>query len=276
MSLRVFVQVWCEIDPTLNVRVDRQTGIPIADQGDRLERVSPLGRAGVAAAAELGGAVVTAFALGTGHIDALRHALAAGAERAVELVSPGQAKSAVSVTALAAWLRQQQADLVIADRLAGRVAARLAWSHLAGLGEVTIAGGALRAVRSLERGDREMVTARLPAAVRLQVEPVCAPYVACSRIEAVSGRAIEQETLGECALSHIENGPLQVARARTRLGKQPSPAGASASARLQALLSGGTNAPPACGPAEKDATTPQQMAEEFVRYLLHHNLLSEL
>src|SRR5262245_10320611 len=114
MSLRVFVQVWCEIDPTLNVRVDRQTALPAVDPGDRLERVSPLGRAGVAAATRLRDAVVTAFALGTGHGDALHHALAAGADHAIELLSPGESNATLPVTALVEWLREQQPDLVIA------------------------------------------------------------------------------------------------------------------------------------------------------------------
>src|SRR5439155_23139279 len=105
MSLRVLVQVWCEIDPTLNVRIDRQSGQPLTDPGDRLWRVSPLGRAGVAAAMQLGGAAVSAFALGSGHTEALRHALAAGAADAVELVADGADRAALSVPELTEWLR---------------------------------------------------------------------------------------------------------------------------------------------------------------------------
>src|SRR5438105_1271047 len=128
MSIRVFVQVWCEIDPTLNVRLDRQTGRPMPDEGDDLLRVCPLGRAGVAAALQLGPAPMTAFALGPGHTVALRHALAEGADRAVQLTAAGDDPGTVSVAALAQWLRGQQADLVVADRLSGLVAARLGWA----------------------------------------------------------------------------------------------------------------------------------------------------
>src|SRR5262245_40932307 len=118
MSLRVFAQVWCEIDPTLNVRVDRQTAQPIAEPGDQLERISPLGRAGVAAALRTNAATVTVVDLGDGHRGALEHGLASGASRAVELRTDGDHPEAVSMTALSDWLRDQHADLVIADRLA--------------------------------------------------------------------------------------------------------------------------------------------------------------
>jgi electron transfer flavoprotein alpha/beta subunit len=274
MTLRVFVQVWCEIDPTLNVRIDRQSGRPAADPGDRLWRVSPLGKVAVATASGLGGSV-TAFALGDGHADALRSALAAGAGRAVELLAPGEDAEAVAVAGLAEWLRDQRPDLVIADRLSGPLAARLGWAHLAGLDELRVEDGRLRAVRFLGRGDREVVTARLPAAVRLQAEAVRVPYVARARIHAAAGRPIERETLSGPAPTAAAAGPLQVARARTRLGKQPAPAASSAGARLQALMGAGTSRPAAPRRAGPATPTPEELAEEFVRYLLHHGLLPE-
>ena len=118
MTLRVFVEVWCEVDPTLNVRVDRQTARPVVEAGDQLLRVSPLGRAAVAATLGLREAVVTAFAIGPDHEEALRHALAAGATRAVELTASGTSPEVPPVASLAAWLRGQQADLVALDRAA--------------------------------------------------------------------------------------------------------------------------------------------------------------
>src|SRR5262249_47213080 len=147
MSLHVLVQVWCEVDPTLNVRVDRPSGQPLVDAGDRLWRVSPLGRSAVAAALNLEEAVVTAFALGSGPVGALPPALAAGAERAVEFLASAADLNTIPVAALAEWLHQQAADVVIADRLAGRLAGRLGWSHLAGLDELRIHAGKLWAVR---------------------------------------------------------------------------------------------------------------------------------
>ncbi|HEY7426353.1 MAG TPA: hypothetical protein VH682_19125 [Gemmataceae bacterium] len=271
MSLHVLVQVWCEIDPTLNVRVDRQSAQPLVDSGDRLWRVSPLGRSAVAAALNFDDAVVTAFALGRGHTEALRHALAAGAGRAVELLAAGADANTIPVAALAEWLRQQAADVVIADRLAGRLAGRLGWSHLVGLDELRISAGKLWAVRLLGRGDREEVTARLPAVVRLQSESPRAPYVAQARIQAAAGSPIAQQILSGPDSPRIEPGPLQAARARTRLGKA-TPASGSASDRLQALM-GGCNKSRTPVPRAEKNTEPDQLAEEFIRYLLHHDLL---
>jgi electron transfer flavoprotein alpha/beta subunit len=271
MSLHILVQVWCEVDPTLNVRVDRQSAQPLVDPGDQLWRVSPLGRSAVAAALKLGDGVVTAFALGSGHKEALRYALAAGAGHAVELLASSADADAISVAALAEWLRRQAPDLVIADRLAGRLAARLGWSHLAGLDDLRIHEGKLWAVRRLGRGDREEVTARLPAVVRLHDESPQAPYVARARIQAASGCTIAQEILAGPGSPRIEPGPLQPARARTRLGKA-APASGSASDRLQALMGGASKATAPVKRAEKN-TEPDQLAEEFLRYLLHHELL---
>jgi electron transfer flavoprotein alpha/beta subunit len=272
MTLRIFVQVCCEIDPTLNVRIDRETAQPVSDSADRLLRASPLGRAGVAAARRLRADSVTAFALGTGHTDALRQALAAGATSAVELLGDGENRDHITPAALADWLRSQQADLTIMDRAAGLIAARLGWAHLAGLDELRIEDGPLRAVRFLGRGDREVVTAGLPAVVRLQTESVQPPYVCRARIKAVAERPIEQVVLSALQACALEMGPLQAARPRTRLGQGPATPSGAASGRLQALLGGTASAAPPRR-AEDVAETPEQLADKFIRYLAHHDLL---
>lgn len=274
MTLRIFVQVWCEIDPTLNVRIERATATPVVEPGDQLWRVSPLGRTAVASALGLD-ASVTAFALGSGHADALRHALAAGAARAVELRGEG---AGPSLAALADWLRGQAPDLVIGDRLVGRLAARLGWAHLAGLDELSIEQGTLRAVRHLGRGDREVVRARLPAAVRLQSEAVHPRYVSRSRLQAAADLTIEQHVLCH-DLATGADGLLQAARPRTRRSQTTStPTASSASDRLQALIGAASSPTPhptrtSAGGPVGEPTAPAQLAEEFVRYLLHHDLL---
>lgn len=268
LLIRIFVQVWCEVDPTLNLRVDRQTGSPVADNGDQLMRISPLGRAGVTAALAIPGSEVTAFALGEGNEEALRHALAAGASHAVQ----------VAAASVSEWLREQKPDLVIADRIAGSLAARLGWAHLAGLDQLQIGNGQLRAIRHLGRGDCEQVTARLPAVVRLQPDAVRALYVSRARISSVSNRPIERVNLSASApiASDAEFGPLQLARPRTRLGAAPAVAPAKAMDRLNALMGIGGGAKVASPKTpEPTAKTPEQMAEEFVRYLAHHNLLDD-
>jgi electron transfer flavoprotein alpha/beta subunit len=270
MTLRVLVQVWSEFDPTLNLRVDRQSGTPVAEGGDVLRRVAPLGRAGIAAALRLGDVSVTVVAIGAGHEEALRHALAAGARRAVTLTGPGEQE--IGVASLAAWLEAIHADLVIADRLAGRIAGKLGWSHLAGIDQLEVVDRTLRAIRFLERGDREVVVAKLPAAVRLQTESFAVPYIARARIAAIPVARLEREVLAETTdVKRLELGPLQVPRPRVSGGSAPAAAG-SANDRLQALM-GGSKKPVAA--AKDRAQTPDEMAAEFVRYLAHHNLLAK-
>jgi electron transfer flavoprotein alpha/beta subunit len=265
---RIFVQVWCEVDPTLNLRVDRQTGVPVADNGDQLIRVSPLGRAGITAALAISDAEVTAFALGEGHDDALRHALAAGASHAVQ----------VGAASVSEWLRERQPGLVIADRIAGGIAARLGWSHLAGLDQLRVENGQLRAIRQLGRGDCEVVTAKLPALVRLQTETPRSRYVSAARITLAANKPIERwEFAGSTASgTRAELGPLQVARPRTKLGAiPPSTAPASGLDRLSALMGMGRTATVAVSKSpEPTQKTPDEMAEEFIRYLAHHGLLN--
>jgi electron transfer flavoprotein alpha/beta subunit len=270
--MRIWVQVWCEVDPTLNVRIDRTTGQPVVEPADRLCRVSRLGRSGVAAALALGPAEVTAFALGPGHTDALRHALAAGASRSLEVLVDGG--ETVSPVVLAEWLRQERPDLVIADRWAGWAAGRLGWAHLAGLEEPRLAGGVLRATRRLERGAREVVSAQLPALVRLHEESASPPYIAQARLATVAQAPIDRVTLPAAGGVAAEAGSLQLARPRTRLGATPVPAASSGSSRLQALIGGGSPAVATKAASAKTAT-PEELADEFVRYLKHHQLLPE-
>jgi hypothetical protein len=127
----------------------------------------------------------------------------------------------------------------------------------------------------LERGDREVVTARLPAVVRLQADALRLPYIARARVHAVAGLPIERYVLeGPPRPSGLDDGPLQMARPRTRLGQQQAPAATSAAGRLQALMGAGAARAPQ-RPTVESAPTPERMAEEFVRYLAHHGLLAK-
>ncbi len=277
--LRIFVQVWCELDSSLNVRIDRQTGEPVADEGDLLWRISPLGRLGVQTALGIANADVTAFAIGTGHDAALRHALAAGVTRAVELAPAGDGSNRLPISVWADWLQNQRVDVLIGDRDAGQVACRLGWAHLAGLESLQVAGQTLTAIRSLGRGDAEAVHAVLPAAVRIQEGSQRSKYISRARINAVAPSRIERVVL-QPSVQHaplLQAGVLQAVRPRAKTG--PSAAVATTPAapvraadRLQALL-GKSSAPAVAKPVTKTDATPEQMAEEFVRYLVYHDLL---
>ena len=75
----ILVQVWTEWDPTLNLSVDRKSGLPESIGGDQLRRVSRLSRYGLDCALRLRGAQVKVFAIGEIHHPALQYSLAAGA-----------------------------------------------------------------------------------------------------------------------------------------------------------------------------------------------------
>ena len=271
--MNIYVQVWSEIDPTLNIRVDRTSGEAIAEQGDVLRRVSPIGREAVSIALAMRPTDVTAFSVGTGHLEALRYALAAGATRAVELeVKPAESP----VFAVADWLLQQKPDLVIADRMAGLIAGHLTWSHLAGLDNLEFEKDRLQAVRHLGRGNREIVSARLPAVVRLHAESTRPPYLSRARIRAITDNLIQREQIsGEKHQESLEIGCLQPARPRTRLGQQVKPRSKRGSDRFAALMAqpNSKQSSDDAEPSPDEHATPESMAEEFIRYLIHNNLL---
>lgn len=276
MPLRILVQTSCEIDPTLNVRIDRATGEVLPDAGDELLRVAPAGRSGVAAALRIPHADVTTFCVGESHEAALRHALAAGAHRAVMLAAGDEHGAALGWDALVAWVRSGKFDLVIADRMAPRLAVRLGAAHLAGVSDLRFESGKLLATRHLGRGDREEVSSTLPAIVRIETNAGSPPYVSRSRLQAVAALAIERVMLTPAeAEPPVETGPLQAARPRTRTGQTTTQPAARGMDRLQALMSGsaGSTSPSATKGAAAAPTTPEQMAEQFVRYLKHHDLL---
>jgi electron transfer flavoprotein alpha/beta subunit len=268
--VKVFVQVWCEIDPVLHVRVNRTTGAAECDAADSLWRVAPLGRSGVCAALGLQDAIVTAFAIGNEHDMALRHALAAGAHRAVAVSATSGDLDAAT---LADWLKEQGAELVIADRVAGLIAGRLGWAHLAALDELSAHGATLHAIHHLGRGEREIVSLRLPAAIRVH-DGMPVPYIARARL-ATALAAIERVAVTTAAAPSVEIGPLQPARPRTHVGQPAAPAKASATDRMQALLGLGRPAAVVAPPQKSDQApaTPEALAEQLIRYLAHNGLL---
>ena len=124
---------------------------------------------------EAHGGTVTAIAAGGGkQVDALRRALAMGADAAVQIDDPAlaEADGLGKARALAACASSLGADVVLAGRAAlddeqglvgPAVAERLGWPHVAGIVRLEVAaGGAFRAVRLVE-GGRDTVEGSLPA-----------------------------------------------------------------------------------------------------------------
>ncbi len=282
MRRRVFVQVWCELDPALILRVESGAKRPVAEPGDQLLRVSLAGRRGIAEAQALAGWEITAFSLGKDHDVALRHALAAGADHAVRLCVAEAETEARIIGALARWLAEERPSLVIGDRRMGQVAARLKWAHLAGLRSLRHEAGTITARRTLERGAEEEVWATVPALVRVESGDNPVPYVAWARMAQVRDHAIRTVWIGGEAGRYDREGrpgDLYVTRPRTKLGlaEVTSAKPAKAADRMGALMGlsrpGGPKV--AAKPPGTAVRTPEHLAEELVRYLAHHRFLEE-
>lgn len=164
--------------------------------------------------------------------EALRPALAMGADRAVVVTGAalGGADLLVTSEVLAAAVRQLEADLVVLGASSGDGAGALLWSALGerlGLPvvsravEVTVAGGRLRATRQTETGVH-VAEAPLPAVLALSGE-VCLPrYPSFRDVIAAKKKTVEvlaPESLG------LASADLGASGSRTRvLAVAPAPA----------------------------------------------------
>lgn len=126
---------------------------------------------------EAAGGTVTVVSVGGDRVDeALRRALAMGADEAVRIEPPAEADEFVTAHLLAAWAKTQQFDLVLAgnvsvDTGAGQTALRFAellnLPHVAAALKLEIGGGKAVVHRDAE-GDTEVVEVPLPALVTAQ------------------------------------------------------------------------------------------------------------
>jgi electron transfer flavoprotein alpha/beta subunit len=282
--VKILVQVKCEFDSTLNLRVDRTKGEAVSESGDRLTRVARIGRLGLELALSLkNDAEITAFALGSGHMAALRHALAAGARRAIELGGDLPSVGRPLPAAFIRWLTLENPQLVIADREISIAAGFFSWSYLKDVTSMELLEDVLLVERALGRGNRERIETTLPAI--LQPELSRQPrYVARARCHAASQLAIFVERLedpAEGAQIAFDEGTIQETRARTRQSAGLPPKTAArplkASDRLQLLMGQGLAKKEAVAtpPSESVSQDPEALAESFVRYLAHHQLLKE-
>jgi len=126
---------------------------------------------------EAAGGTVTVVSVGTDRVDeALRRALAMGADEAVAIEPPADADEYVVASLLAAWAKGRSFDLILAgnvsvDTGAGQTALRVAeileLPHVAAAVKVEIAGGKATVHRDAE-GDTEVVEVSLPALITAQ------------------------------------------------------------------------------------------------------------
>jgi len=126
---------------------------------------------------EAAGGTVTVVSVGTDRVDeALRRALAMGADEAVAIEPPADADEYVVASLLAAWAKGRSFDLILAgnvsvDTGAGQTALRVAeileLPHVAAAVKVEIAGGKATVHRDAE-GDTEVVEVSLPTLITAQ------------------------------------------------------------------------------------------------------------
>lgn len=131
-------------------------------------------------------------------------ALAKGADRAVKLTGAGEGwiPSRVRAEALAAWLRDQQLDLVItgvqaADDLDGQLAPLLAsllgMPHISVVIGVDVSNGTARVTQDLSAGRSAILELRLPAVLGVQTAAQPPRYTPITRIrQAMQEGEIEQ------------------------------------------------------------------------------------
>jgi len=123
------------------------------------------------------GGTVTVVSVGAERVDeALRRALAMGADEAVAITPPENADEVVVASLLAAWAKGKNFDLILAgnvsvDTGAGQTALRVAellgLPHVAAALKVEIGGGTATVHRDAE-GDTEVVSVPLPALITAQ------------------------------------------------------------------------------------------------------------
>jgi electron transfer flavoprotein beta subunit len=169
---------------------------------------------------EKGGGEVVAFSLGPERVrEALRKALALGADRAVHLLDPAFAAGdpVATARALAAAVSREPFDLVLtgsqSDDLgwgvtASLLAARLGVPHAWLVMGITLEedGRAARVVREMEAGKNEIFRVQLPAVLEVQAGINHPRYASLKGIMAAKRKEIASLGRGELGLTEGETG----------------------------------------------------------------------
>lgn len=220
--------------------------------------------------------------------EALAFALAMGADRAVRIDLPEEVglDPAATGALLAAALRRLGAQLVLtaqrsADGGSGLVPVAIARflgaAYLSNAAALRLLDGQVEIERKLERGNREVWRASLPAVVAVETGANVPRYVSVAA--RVIARRAPQETLGATELGiALEALPCRTARLRLAPPRvRPKKLGAASAAqsvqeRLAQIMSGGVAAK-----KEKKVLrgTPQELAEAVVRLLRERDLLGQ-
>lgn len=185
---------------------------------------------------------VTALSLGgDANKESLRKALAMGADKAVLLKDESARDSFATAKALADYIREAGAELVLCGRqsidyddsaVGGMIAELLGWASVSVAVSVEAADGSITAEREIE-GGREIVSASLPAVVTAQKGSFEPRYPSLKGIMAAKSKPIEERPAAEAPARSVSVG------LRKPAAKQPGRIvgnGAEAAAELVRLL----------------------------------------
>jgi electron transfer flavoprotein beta subunit len=169
--------------------------------------------------AETTGGEVVVFSLGPERVrEALRKALALGAQRAVHLADPVFAGGDAVATgrALAAAIRREAYDLVLTGSQSddvgygstvSLVAAHLNWPHAWLVMGVEIeTGGTVRVVREMESGMNEILRLRLPAVIEVQAGINQPRYASLKGIMAAKKKEIQPLSAADLGVEAAQLG----------------------------------------------------------------------
>lgn len=287
--MRVAVCLAWVLDATLPLTVDRATGTVEQAEPEPVWVVNPADRAALELAMRLGGETVAVTLGPEAARGALTYALARGAEGAVHVLDPGEARRmpAEVAGALAEAIRALAVDLVLCGErtlqagtgeVGPRLAEALGWPQVTGAVAVEVAGRVLRAERRLAAGSRQMLETSFPAVVSVTAGASEPRYVSVLARARAAGLPVEvlPARVGEGGFLKL----LRQAPARPRPKRVPLPEkGLSAAERMRVLLGGGTapRADLAAATGQGDRRPlegdPEELADRVVRFLAGEGIL---
>ena len=294
--MHIFVQMWREFDPLLNISVSREDNSPKSAPEDQLYKVSQIALKGLKTALLQPNSEVTAFCFGQRHAEALHYALALGVRRAVLFKTDKQdfPDFRTDSKALFDWLHKQKyfPDVIIGSRVCGVLSARLNYSFLSGLESFNLADSEISGVRLTGKGARELVAAPLPSGISLGPTSESPPYISQDRLNQINKNSVLVETLEGKTNLEAENedtegtrwGAWQPFRPRIRSSSKTGSGSESVGTRpksglnrFEALMGAGhKSSKPTVKPVvpvSSEEPSISDQTEKLLRYLIHHNLI---
>ncbi len=272
------------LDATVPLRV--VNGAAVQDAPRPVSRLGAADRAAIEQALALRrqfGGTVTVLSVGEAEAgEALRMALARGADRAVHIARRDDLDPVRAAEAVGGVLDADRPRLVLCGGASGdggsgqfpaELAVRLGWPLVTAVAALAVdTPMELRLERRVERGDRELVRCPLPAV--LAVDPVLAEgrYVSVRALRAAAARPVEERSSDAPADAEARCARMALESPRPRPKRSGGPAaGASPMDRLSHAITGGVQQKQSGGFVEGSADA---VAAEIVRFLREKGFLA--